>query len=428
VYGTADSGNRYPTVGGTSYTYDANSNLTSDGVWSFTYDSENRLVNASKTGTTVAYLYDSSNRQVQKTVNGVKTRYLYDGISMIASYDTSGNLQNRFVFTDNPDEVVAMVSNSGVVTYFNQDGNRSILAATDSSGAILQKFTYSPYGESSSASGWMFGYTGQRYDSETGLYYFKNRYYSPKLGRFLQPDPLGIKAGLNLLTYAGCDPLNKRDPLGLFDVYDDGWLFTVSIHPVPPNSPLPDWGWHASIIATHYVTHSWSYQVNGRNFAKGVGEITTYDFSAGPSDYNMGGNIMEYAGFDDQKADWRRQTQSGEGIVIKTSIQTGQAGQATFDALLHAAQAFAPVDPQYLLLGASIDAHGSNSNNYIAYLLEATNLGRADTKGPWAPGLDQPTPVAPGSRPSIGRDLGDYQVSKQIINSYGPIGPYKAAG
>ncbi|MDX2105818.1 MAG: RHS repeat-associated core domain-containing protein [Candidatus Melainabacteria bacterium] len=65
-------------------------------------------------------------------------------------------------------------------------------------------------------SGTTFGYTGQRFDEETGLYYYKNRYYSPTLGVFLQPDPIGYNSGdLNLYKYVMNDPLNLLDPLGL---------------------------------------------------------------------------------------------------------------------------------------------------------------------------------------------------------------------
>lgn len=71
-------------------------------------------------------------------------------------------------------------------------------------------------------SGTIFGFTGQRIDSETGLYYYKARYYSAKLGRFLQPDPIGYGGGsLNLYEYATNDPLNKTDPTGLVPLPQD---------------------------------------------------------------------------------------------------------------------------------------------------------------------------------------------------------------
>jgi len=58
-------------------------------------------------------------------------------------------------------------------------------------------------------------YTGQRFDPETGLYYYRARYYSAALGRFLQTDPIGYKDDLDWYTYVGNDPTDKTDPTGL---------------------------------------------------------------------------------------------------------------------------------------------------------------------------------------------------------------------
>jgi RHS repeat-associated protein len=66
-----------------------------------------------------------------------------------------------------------------------------------------------------SPSGTGFGYDGYRYDPETGLYHTGARYYDPRLGRFLQPDPIGQAGGVNLYAYVGNDPLNAVDPSGL---------------------------------------------------------------------------------------------------------------------------------------------------------------------------------------------------------------------
>jgi RHS repeat-associated protein len=65
------------------------------------------------------------------------------------------------------------------------------------------------------------GFQGQPYDPETGLYYFRNRYYDPELGRFITADPLGYVDGPSLYAFAGNDPVNGRDPLGLCFGVDD---------------------------------------------------------------------------------------------------------------------------------------------------------------------------------------------------------------
>ena len=82
-------------------------------------------------------------------------------------------------------------------------------------GALLDNYGYAPYGRPDDELGNPYRFTGQRFDEETGLYYYKARYYAPKVGRFLSPDPIGYADGLNLYAYVGNDPVNFIDPTGL---------------------------------------------------------------------------------------------------------------------------------------------------------------------------------------------------------------------
>ncbi|OCG69098.1 hypothetical protein A9G41_07090 [Gilliamella sp. Nev5-1] len=66
-------------------------------------------------------------------------------------------------------------------------------------------------------------FQGQYYDEETGLHYNLNRYYDPFIGRYITQDPLGILGGLNSYQYAGSDPINWIDPLGLIKVENSGF-------------------------------------------------------------------------------------------------------------------------------------------------------------------------------------------------------------
>jgi RHS repeat-associated protein len=216
TYGTANSVNEYPTVGGTTYGYNGNACISSNGTWTYTYDTENHLTAASETGTSVSYVYDGLHRQAQKTVGTVETRYIYSGWQRVADYNGStGALQNRYIYGPGLDEPLMQVTSAGILTFYHADHQGSIIAVSNSSGAVANKNTYGPFGEGTPGAGTSFGFTGQRYDPETGLYYFKRRYYNPAIGRFLQPDTIGYGSrDLNLYSYARNNALIYTDPLG----------------------------------------------------------------------------------------------------------------------------------------------------------------------------------------------------------------------
>ena len=214
-YGTPNDLNQYPSVGGASYSYNNNGCLTSDGTWTYGYSVEDKLVSATKTGVSASFVYDPRMRQVQKQVGSSKTRYYYSGLQRLADYDGSGNLLDRYVYGAGLDDVLIKVASGGTKTYYHQNWQGSVIALTNSSGAVTNRYQYSPFGESGSMSGTTHGFTGQRWDDETGLYHYKNRHYAPSIGRFLEADPIGFGDGLNMYAYVSNDPLNMIDPLGL---------------------------------------------------------------------------------------------------------------------------------------------------------------------------------------------------------------------
>lgn len=222
TYGTASNINQYPTVGGTAQTYSTDGNLTNDGTYKYEFNSERMMTRARNAGTNAIiadYLYDPGLRQRQKNVGGVKTNYYYAGFQRLADYDgsagTPGTLLNRYVYGSGLDEVLIQITAGGTKTYYHSNHQGSVIATTNSSGAVLNRYSYGPFGESAALVGTTHGYTGQRFDAETGLYYYKMRQFLPKLGRFLQADPIGMAGGMNLYAYVGNSPLRASDSMGL---------------------------------------------------------------------------------------------------------------------------------------------------------------------------------------------------------------------
>src|SRR5262249_19073068 len=97
------------------------------------------------------------------------------------------------------------------------DGTRSTIGVVDDAGNIAQTFTYEPFGLGETVGPpdrVRYQFTGRERDADW-LYYYRARYYNPRLMRFLQPDPLGRAGGSNPYAYAANNPLSYIDPSGL---------------------------------------------------------------------------------------------------------------------------------------------------------------------------------------------------------------------
>lgn len=218
---SANSMDQYTAAGAASLVYDADGNLAAkSGGWSYSYDDDNRLVGMTGPAGTWTYEYDPFGNRVAQTHNGVRKEYLVDpaGIgNVIAEYDAAGALLRHYTYGL---DLVSSVDTDGA-SYYNFDGSANTVQITGPAGNVLNSYSYLPFGEkinSTEAVSNPFTFVGQFgvIDEGNGLYSMRNRWYDPALGRFTQPDPLGIGGGdANLYRYVWNAPVNYTDPLGL---------------------------------------------------------------------------------------------------------------------------------------------------------------------------------------------------------------------
>jgi RHS repeat-associated protein len=217
--GYASNGlNQYTAVGGVAMSYDNRGNLTGDGTWTWTYDEANQLRTGVRAGVSVALAYDGEGRLRQETLNSsAVTQFLYDGADLVAEYGGTGTLLRRHVHGPGVDEPIVTYEGAGTAnrTWLYADHQGSIVAAANAAGGGTAVHAYGPFGEPNVTTGSRFKYTGQAHMPNLGLYYYKARFYSPALGRFLQPDPIGYDDGPNMYAYVGNNPMNRVDPTGL---------------------------------------------------------------------------------------------------------------------------------------------------------------------------------------------------------------------
>jgi RHS repeat-associated protein len=200
-----------------AFQYDANGNLISDGSNAYVYDAENRLVSA--TGAHTATLsYDPLGRLWQVASPSGTTRFLYDGDRLVLEYDAAGTVLRAYDHGTGPDEpLVWYEAVPGGVSrrYLHADHQGSIIAIADQNGNPIAINAYDAWGIPNAGNLGRFGYTGQAWLPELGMWYYKARIYSPTLGRFLQTDPVGYQGGIDLYAYVDGDPVSRSDSTGL---------------------------------------------------------------------------------------------------------------------------------------------------------------------------------------------------------------------
>jgi RHS repeat-associated protein len=244
-----------------AYSYDANGNRTSggtvtgvnnqllsDGTYSYQYDGEGNRTKRTEIATgkvteyvwdyrnrlasvlfkdaggivtkTIDYIYDGNNQRIGKRIDGaVVERYVIDRNQIALVFDGNGVQTHRYLYGTQIDQVLADETATGMV-WALADNQGTIRDLIDNSGSVVNHITYDSFGkvvgQSNAGYELRFGYTGREQDSETGLDYYRARYYDASNGRFISEDPIGFEGGdSNLTRYVGNNAVNGIDPSGL---------------------------------------------------------------------------------------------------------------------------------------------------------------------------------------------------------------------
>ncbi len=231
--------NRLLSDGKFNYSYDGEGNRTSateiatGSVTEYEWDYRNRLVGvtfkdaAGDVIKRVTYTYDVTDRRIATTIDAdgdgpeaaATDRFVYDGDHIALQFDDSGDLTHRYLHGPAIDQVLAdeVVGEGFLWTLSDHLG--SIRDLTDSDGNLVNHIQYDSFGnivaQTDAAISTLFGFTGRERDTETGLSYYRARYYDPASGRFLSEDPVGFAADdPNLYRYAANNPVSFVDPQG----------------------------------------------------------------------------------------------------------------------------------------------------------------------------------------------------------------------
>jgi RHS repeat-associated protein len=233
--------NRLLTDGKYNYEYDNEGNRTSrteiatGEVTQYSWDYRNRLTKVvvkDVNGNIIKlaeYTYDVYDRRISKSVDtdgdGAQTpqveRFVLDGDQIALVFDGNGNVSHRYLYGTSVDQILADEKASGDVIWSLADNQGAVRDLVDNSGNVVNHIFYDSFGnivsQSNPAVDTRFTYTGRELDAESGLYYYRARYYDAAVGSFISNDPIGFAAGdSNLYRYVLNSPTNYTDPSGHF--------------------------------------------------------------------------------------------------------------------------------------------------------------------------------------------------------------------
>ena len=250
---TYNGQNELAAADGHTLGYDNQGDTTADNEGhALVYDAWGRLVTVktSAAGSAIAsYTYDGAGRRITETHGGT-TRDLYhspagqvleerQGSAVKDQYVWSAAYVNAMVLRDADADDNSSTGSLGTTgsglelrLYVQTDANYNVTALIDTSGAVVERYIYDPYGTvtvynpnwsaksgNTRGFGWNNLHQGGRIDDSTGLYAFGARDYDAGLGRWMEQDPTGYPDGLNAYAFdpmgldpTGCDRIPSTRP------------------------------------------------------------------------------------------------------------------------------------------------------------------------------------------------------------------------
>lgn len=201
---------------GRTFAYDANGNLSSDGVRTFQWDARNQLVAITIGDDKTTLIYDGEQRRVRAIhehdgviQSDVRSLWCSDG-TMCEERAADGIAVTRRRLTDG--ELTA-----GAPRYFSTDHLGTVTSVNDGSGVTTARYSFDAWGKRVLVDGTdatSAGFTGHTGNHLTGLWHTWYRGYDPQLARWISEDPSGLSDGPNRYSYVRNSPLRFVDPDG----------------------------------------------------------------------------------------------------------------------------------------------------------------------------------------------------------------------
>jgi RHS repeat-associated protein len=225
-------------------TYDSDGNTTVSGGVTNTYDFENRML----THGAVSMVYDGDGNRVSETAGGVTTMYLVDtlnptGYSQVLDELVSGSVTKTYTYGLQRISENQLSGSTWTPTFYGYDGHGNVRFLTSSSGTVGNTYQFDAFGMPVASTGTTantYLYSGERLDSNLGLYHLRARYYNQATGRFetmdtgrcqafcelqaSQSDDMFNPGTLHKYVYAQDNPVNRLDPTGKDDIEEYSWL------------------------------------------------------------------------------------------------------------------------------------------------------------------------------------------------------------